>query len=218
MSNTWTFRKAQKVIQYICIRTGMKCNLQKEMSIKDYVSAVMKWDNSKTTAIKSEWQAQLRISEGYCCIGHVACAGQLRKHIYIPPVGKSEGWKPLVDLMYTAGRYTEFKCFETAQRWDFLNTLNMEATCSYETSVVFQRNAWLFIAEDWRENLRSSNSLISPTEQTPSPPLTPLTPLTPPNHQSHCRTTKNSMVWVRERTIPTERPPLIGEVIANFCR
>jgi hypothetical protein len=25
------------------------------------------------------------------------------------------------------------------------------------------------------------------------------------------------MVWVRERTIPTERPPLVGEVIANFC-
>jgi hypothetical protein len=28
----------------------------------------------------------------------------------------------------------------------------------------------------------------------------------------------NSIVWVRERTIPTERPPLVGEVIANFCR
>jgi hypothetical protein len=27
----------------------------------------------------------------------------------------------------------------------------------------------------------------------------------------------NSMVWVRERTTPTERPPLVGEVIANFC-
>jgi hypothetical protein len=27
----------------------------------------------------------------------------------------------------------------------------------------------------------------------------------------------NSMLWVRERTIPTERPPLVGEVIANFC-
>jgi hypothetical protein len=27
----------------------------------------------------------------------------------------------------------------------------------------------------------------------------------------------NTMVWVRERTIPTERPPLVGEVIANFC-
>jgi hypothetical protein len=25
------------------------------------------------------------------------------------------------------------------------------------------------------------------------------------------------MVWVRERTIPTERPPLVGEVIANLC-
>jgi hypothetical protein len=27
----------------------------------------------------------------------------------------------------------------------------------------------------------------------------------------------NSMVWVRERTIPTEWPPLVGEVIANLC-
>jgi hypothetical protein len=25
------------------------------------------------------------------------------------------------------------------------------------------------------------------------------------------------MVWVRERTIPTERPPLVGEAIANLC-
>jgi hypothetical protein len=25
------------------------------------------------------------------------------------------------------------------------------------------------------------------------------------------------MVWVRERTIPTERPPPGGEVIANLC-
>jgi hypothetical protein len=24
------------------------------------------------------------------------------------------------------------------------------------------------------------------------------------------------MVWVRKRTIPTERPQLVGEVIANF--
>jgi hypothetical protein len=31
------------------------------------------------------------------------------------------------------------------------------------------------------------------------------------------RRKKNSMVLVRERTIPTERPPLVGEVIANFC-
>jgi hypothetical protein len=27
---------------------------------------------------------------------------------------------------------------------------------------------------------------------------------------------KNSMVWVRERTMPTERPPFFGEVIAKF--
>jgi hypothetical protein len=27
----------------------------------------------------------------------------------------------------------------------------------------------------------------------------------------------NSMVLVRERTMPTEQPPLVGEVIANLC-
>jgi hypothetical protein len=28
---------------------------------------------------------------------------------------------------------------------------------------------------------------------------------------------KNSVALVRKRTIPTERPPLVSEVIANFC-
>jgi hypothetical protein len=27
----------------------------------------------------------------------------------------------------------------------------------------------------------------------------------------------DSVALVRERTIPTERPPLVGEVSANFC-
>jgi hypothetical protein len=27
----------------------------------------------------------------------------------------------------------------------------------------------------------------------------------------------NSVTWVRKRTTPTERPPLVGEVSANFC-
>jgi hypothetical protein len=27
----------------------------------------------------------------------------------------------------------------------------------------------------------------------------------------------NSVAWVPERTIPTERPSLVGEVSANFC-
>jgi hypothetical protein len=31
------------------------------------------------------------------------------------------------------------------------------------------------------------------------------------------KTQLNSIVWVREWTIPTERPPLVGEVTANFC-
>jgi hypothetical protein len=27
----------------------------------------------------------------------------------------------------------------------------------------------------------------------------------------------SSVAWVREQTIPDERPPLVGEVSANFC-
>jgi hypothetical protein len=39
----------------------------------------------------------------------------------------------------------------------------------------------------------------------------------PQHTKIHTQKKTNSMVWVRERTIPTERPPLLGEVIANFC-
>jgi hypothetical protein len=35
--------------------------------------------------------------------------------------------------------------------------------------------------------------------------------------EKYKHTKKNSMVWVRERTMPTERPALVGKVIANFC-
>jgi hypothetical protein len=31
------------------------------------------------------------------------------------------------------------------------------------------------------------------------------------------QTNTNSVAWVLERTIPAERPPLVGEVSANFC-
>jgi len=33
----------------------------------------------------------------------------------------------------------------------------------------------------------------------------------------HDKTKLNSVALVRERTIPTERPPPVGEVSANFC-
>ena len=34
---------------------------------------------------------------------------------------------------------------------------------------------------------------------------------------SPLKTKLNSVALVRERTIPTKRPPLVGEVSANFC-
>jgi hypothetical protein len=33
----------------------------------------------------------------------------------------------------------------------------------------------------------------------------------------HRELQKNSVAVVRKRTIPTERPPLVGEVSANLC-
>jgi hypothetical protein len=35
--------------------------------------------------------------------------------------------------------------------------------------------------------------------------------------QWHINNQTNSVAWVRERTIQTERQPFVGEVIANFC-
>jgi hypothetical protein len=31
------------------------------------------------------------------------------------------------------------------------------------------------------------------------------------------KTKKNSVALTRKQTIPAERPPLVGQVIANFC-
>jgi hypothetical protein len=37
-------------------------------------------------------------------------------------------------------------------------------------------------------------------------------------HRKPCNNNNNnSVVLVRERTIPTERPPLVGEVSTKFC-
>ena len=36
-------------------------------------------------------------------------------------------------------------------------------------------------------------------------------------HMSYTTKKLNSVALVRERTIPTERPPPVGEVSANFC-
>jgi hypothetical protein len=34
---------------------------------------------------------------------------------------------------------------------------------------------------------------------------------------THKKKTLNSVALVYKRTIPTERPPLVGEISANFC-
>jgi hypothetical protein len=37
------------------------------------------------------------------------------------------------------------------------------------------------------------------------------------NSKNNSRHIKKSVALARERTIPTKRPPLVGEVSANFC-
>jgi hypothetical protein len=41
--------------------------------------------------------------------------------------------------------------------------------------------------------------------------------LHPLNYSNRLLKNLDSVAWVRERTIPIERPPLVGEVSANFC-
>jgi hypothetical protein len=76
--------------------------------------------------------------------------------------------------------------------------LNMEATRSCETSV-YNKPTRRHVPEDGilhshrRENLKSYTAYFT------------------------FQPTANSVALVRKRTIPTERPPLVGESSANFC-
>jgi hypothetical protein len=73
----------------------------------------------------------------------------------------------------------------------------------------------------------SLTTVLHGSTPTTPPPLhkTPLYPLVTRLGGSHNRSWRreiiiiiitNSVAWVRERTIATERPPLIGEVSSNF--
>jgi hypothetical protein len=87
------------------------------------------------------------------------------------------------------------------------------------------QKAVIFI-ETWIQDTSNMYFLVHDTKSTYCPALLLLK-----RAESNCKTADmasskpkshlsklklNSMVWVRERTIPTERPPLVGEVIANF--
>jgi hypothetical protein len=62
-----------------------------------------------------------------------------------------------------------------------------------------------------RQTLRSWRCVVPTVQEFPAWRLSPL------RWQRSKKKKLNSMVWVRERTIPTERQQLVGEVIANFC-
>jgi hypothetical protein len=55
--------------------------------------------------------------------------------------------------------------------------------------------------------------LVRPTEMVPEASVicNQLERLIPPPPKT------NSVAWVRERTVQTDRPPLVGELSANFC-
>jgi hypothetical protein len=118
-------------------------------------------------------------------------------------------------------------------------------SCSSETSVYFQRITRRYIPEQSSYNCRCSDdvlhmyatTLVTQTEVDRCLPSIPPDKLWTSTwvrsclllskpfinhsfyHSSlHClQPITNSVALVRERTIPTERPPLVGEVSANFC-
>jgi hypothetical protein len=54
------------------------------------------------------------------------------------------------------------------------------------------------------------------TPETPFIPSATLGKLTT-SYIEYLQTKLNSVALVRKRTIPTERPPLVGEISANLC-
>jgi hypothetical protein len=67
---------------------------------------------------------------------------------------------------------------------------------------------------DWRPQHSRSISDIS-SQQPPFLQLSRCSQFSELN--CYVKIIHNSVVLVRERTIPTERPPLVGELSANFC-
>jgi hypothetical protein len=94
-----------------------------------------------------------------------------------------------------------------------LNTLKI--SCASETSVTPHTSTHRYNS---RTELMSPNCIFTDLEFL----LASVYKLLPLNRYTvvdpSLRLKKNSIVCVRERTTPTERPPLVGEVIANFCR
>jgi len=64
--------------------------------------------------------------------------------------------------------------------------------------------------------LRSDRLSLRNTRRTPQPDTSP-TPYSYTTRYAATITKLNSVALVRTRTIPTERPPPVGEVSANFC-
>jgi hypothetical protein len=78
--------------------------------------------------------------------------------------------------------------------WSVCSTLKREALDYSDMSLDFQQTTWRYILED--NNLHDRRCEIV---------------------TSYLKLKLNSVVLVRKRTIPTERPPFVGEVSANFC-
>jgi hypothetical protein len=65
-------------------------------------------------------------------------------------------------------------------------------------------------------------NMLSEASETPVDHGWAVDPKTVPPHEflfppCYCNKKLSSVAWVRERTLPTEWPLLVGEVIANFC-
>jgi hypothetical protein len=92
-------------------------------------------------------------------------------------------------------------------------------TCYSETiNCPTEKRQWMQRVGTWTARLQTFGRGIE-TSNSLSDILNVYSKCIYPFSRNSCtdKKTKNSMVRVRERTIPAERPPLVGEVVANLC-
>ena len=158
--------------------------------------------------------------ESSCIFSHLPCTVTTREPPLTPPRVPPSLWQtctaPTIQLctLFQSSSFLrkERKLLQLSFRrkcsWS-ADTLKMEPTTSSETSATIHKSKWCHIPPDCTECLfyRAPDHGICPGMSRRMQ-----TVLADPTVD-----TKNSVASVRERTIPTERPPPVGEVSANFC-
>jgi hypothetical protein len=133
-------------------------------------------------------------------------------------------------LRNTQWRKSQIFQTQANKKWQLLLTVWVQMLNSSSSPLGSMNEMALFTDSLQKRDTTTHHALLAPSQLlTAQPASRDCVAISPSSTGGSCAThlpllpmtslkKLNSMVWVRERTIPTERPPLVGEVGANFLR